>query len=424
MDFGRKKTQKYTFKSPKLEDLRRLGSLVVDIKAFNKRYGHFLSLLKINMADGLLSTLIQFIDPVYHCFTFPDYQLMPTLEEYSHLIGVPISSQAPFFGLEEDPKDQDIAKATHLKMSEIRDHMTTKGKMLGLTAKFLMNKAQYFARMRNVDAFEAVFALLIYGLFLFPSFDDFIAMDAIKIFLIENPVPTLLADAYHFVHMRNSYSGGMITCCVPILYKWFISHLPRYHAFWDLKDGLLWSHKITSLTHSDIVWYSREYDGVSIIDSCGGFSNVPLLGTRRGISYNPILAQRQLGYPMRDKPKNINLEGLFFKECENCKTLKEKIVHARCHVHKLEKKVLGKTNYVSLEPYLKWVQDRAISVKIPYPRQEPLPLADKEPTYIFMADAEKLKIALTTAQRERDAWKNKCQIINNEYEELQRQLKM
>ncbi|XP_050895731.1 uncharacterized protein LOC127102405 [Lathyrus oleraceus] len=229
------------------------------------------------MADGLLSTLIQFYDPVYYCFTFPDYQLMPTLEEYSHLIGVPISSQAPFYGLEEDPKDQDIVKVTHLKMSEIRDHMTTKGKMHGLIVKFLMNKAQYFARMRSVDAFEAVFALLIYGLFLFPSFDDLVAMDAIKIFLIGNLVPTLLVDAYHSFHMRNSYSGGMITCCVPMLYKWFISYLPRSHAFWDLKDGTLWSQKIMSLAHSDIVWYSRDYDGVSIIDSCGGFPNVPVI---------------------------------------------------------------------------------------------------------------------------------------------------
>ncbi|XP_050920278.1 uncharacterized protein LOC127137914 [Lathyrus oleraceus] len=219
MDFGRKKTQKYTFKSPKLEYLRILGSLVVDTEAFSKRYVHLVSLLKIDMENGLLSMLIQFYDPVYHCFTFPDYLLMPTLEEYSHLLGVTISSQAPLYGLEDDPKDQDIAKATHLKMLEIRDHMTTKGKMLGLTAKFLMNKAQYFARTRSVDAFEVVFPLLIYGLFLFPSFDDFVAMDAIKIFLIGNLVPILLVDAYHSVHMRNSYRGGMVTCCVPMLYK-------------------------------------------------------------------------------------------------------------------------------------------------------------------------------------------------------------
>ncbi|XP_050895152.1 uncharacterized protein LOC127101748 [Lathyrus oleraceus] len=234
--------------------------------------------------------------------------------------------------------------------------------------------------MRSVDAFEAVFALLVYGLFLFPSFDNFVAMDAIKIFLIGNLVPTLLADAYHSVHIRNSYSGGMITCYVPMLYK------------------------------------CRGYDGVSIIDSCGAFSNVLFLGTKGGISYNPILARRKLGYPMRDKTKNIHLEGLFFKECEDCKALKEKIVHAWRHVHKLEKKVLGKTNCVSLEPYLKWVQDRAISLKIPYPRQEP--------AYIFMTNAEKMKISLTKTQRERDAWKNKYQIINNEDEELKRKLKM
>ncbi|XP_050915986.1 uncharacterized protein LOC127131092 [Lathyrus oleraceus] len=323
MDFGRKKIQKYTLKNPKLEDLRRLGSFVVDTEAFSQRYGHLLYILKINMEDGILSTLIQFYDPVYHYFTFPDYQLILTLEEYSHFLGVPISSQALFSGLEEDPKDQDIAKATHLKMSEINDHMTTKGKMLGLTARFLMNKAQYFARMRSVDAFEVVFALLIYGLYLLPSFDHSVAMDAIKIFLIGNPVPTLLADAYHSVHMRNSYSG-----------------------------------KIMSLTHSDIVWYSRNYDGVSIIESCGGFSNVPIIGIKGGISYNPILARHQLGYPMKDKPKNIHLEGLFFQEGEDCKVLKEKIVHAWHRVHKLEKKVLGKTKCVSLEPYLKWVQDK------------------------------------------------------------------
>ncbi|XP_050896580.1 uncharacterized protein LOC127103351 [Lathyrus oleraceus] len=255
--------------------------------------------------------------------------------------------------------------------------------------------------MRSVDAFEAVFALLIYGLFLFPSFDDFLAMDAMKIFLIGNSVPTLLVDVYHFVHLRNYYSRGMITCGVRMLYKWFISHLPRSCVFWDLKDGFFLSQKIMSLTHSDIVWYSRDYDRVNIIDSCGGFSNVPLLGTKGGISYNPNLARHQLNYPMKDKPKNIHLEGLFFKEGEDCKVLKENIVHAWRHVHKPERKVLGNTNCVSLEPCLKWVQDRAINLKIPYSRQKPLPLVDKEPTYIFMTDAEKLNIVLTKAQREK-----------------------
>ena len=192
--------------------------------------------------------------------------------------------------------------------------MTTKGGILGLPARFLMDKAQHFANMGNMRAFEIIFALLVYRLFLFPNIDDFVDINAVRIFLIQNPVPTLLVDAYHSVHLRNFYKGGMITCCVPLLYKWFASHLPKSVAFWDSKDSIRWSQKIMSLTHSDIDWYNPVYDGIRIIDSCGNFSNVPLIGTKGGISYNPSLARRQLGYPMLNIPRNIKLEGLFFKE--------------------------------------------------------------------------------------------------------------
>ncbi|XP_050876209.1 uncharacterized protein LOC127079898 [Lathyrus oleraceus] len=324
MDFGRRRTQKYTFKSPKLEDLRELGDLVISPIGFKDRYGILLSLLKTNITDGILATLVQFYDPLYHCFTFPDYQLMPILEEYSYLLGSPIS-----------------------------DHMTTKGGILGLPTKFLIDKAHYFASMKSMDAFETILSLLIYGLVIFPNVDKFVDINAIKIFLIGNPIPTLLAD------------------------------------------GLLWSQKIMSLTHSDIEWYSHAYDEVNIFDSCGEFPNVPLLGTKGGIIYNPILARSQLGYPMKDKPSNILLEGLFFKEGEDNKALKEKIVHAWHHVHKKGREVLGKPGCVSLEPYLQWVQARAIKFKMPYPLHKPLSIASKEPTLIFMIDAEKLLIDLT-----------------------------
>jgi hypothetical protein len=40
-----------------------------------------------------------------------------------------------------------------------------------------------------------------------------------------------------------------------------------------------------------------------------------------------------------------------------------------------------------------------------------------------MTDTEKLKVTLTRMQRERDAWKNKYQIVHAENKELQRHLK-
>ena len=114
-----------------------------------------------------------------------------------------------------------------LKVSDINAHMTTKGGILGLPAKSLIGQAQLFIKMGNMLAFEAIFALLTYGLFLFPNIDKFVDINAIRIFLIRNPVSTLLADAYHSVHLRNFHKGGMITYRVPLLYKWFTSHQIR-----------------------------------------------------------------------------------------------------------------------------------------------------------------------------------------------------
>ncbi|XP_050914133.1 uncharacterized protein LOC127128806 [Lathyrus oleraceus] len=283
-------------------------------------------------------------------------------------------------------------------MFEIKANLTTKGGMLALPAKFLIEEARYFASMSSMDAFEAILSLLIYGLLLFPNVDDFVDINAIKIFLIGNPVPTLLADVYHSVHLKNFHKGGKIICCTTLLYKWFISHLPRSTTFWDLKDGFLWSQKIMSLTHSNIDWFDRAYEGATIIDSYGEFPNVPLIGTKGGINYNLILARRQFGYPMKDKHNTIFLESFFFKEGESNRAFKEKIVHAWHHIHKKRREVLGKLDYVSLEPYLQWVQVRAISLKMPYPRQETLSLTFKEPSLIFMTGAEKLKISLIRVQ--------------------------
>ena len=97
--------------------------------------------------------------------------------------------------------------------------MTTKGGIRGLPSQFLLEKARYFSRMKSTIAFEAIFALLAYGLFLFPNVDRFVDINAIRIFMIGNLVPTLLGDTYYSIQLRNSYHGEMIICCTPLLYQ-------------------------------------------------------------------------------------------------------------------------------------------------------------------------------------------------------------
>ena len=175
--------------------------------------------------------MVQFYDPLYHCFLFPNYLLVPTLEEYSDLVSLPVSEEVPFHGLEPVPKPTPIAATLHLETSELKTNLTTKGGLQCLPTNFLFQKASLFAELANNEAFHSILALLIYGLLLFPNTDNFVDINAIKIFLTKNPVPTLLADTYHSIHDRTLAGRGTILFCAPLLYKWFTSHLPRTQPF-------------------------------------------------------------------------------------------------------------------------------------------------------------------------------------------------
>jgi hypothetical protein len=215
-----------------------------------------LSILKTDVEEGVLNTMVQFYDPLYHCFTFLDYQLVPTLEEYSYLVPKPVSDKVPFSGLEEVPKPLAIATTLHLKTMDITTNLTSRGGFQGLNSRFLINKAFVFAKAASMDAFEAALALLIYGLVLFPNIDDIVDVIAIQIFLSRNPVPTLLADTYHSIHHRTQKGDGVIICCAPLLYRWFMLHLPQTPHFKENPDNLRWPQRIMSLTPVDIFWYN------------------------------------------------------------------------------------------------------------------------------------------------------------------------
>ena len=44
---------------------------------------------------------------------------MPTMEEFSQLLGVPILNKVPFNGMERDPKLEDISKSLSLQQSDV-----------------------------------------------------------------------------------------------------------------------------------------------------------------------------------------------------------------------------------------------------------------------------------------------------------------
>ena len=125
MNSGRRKTIRihYTEVPPKLKEL---VLKVPKDSSFHKIHGYLLSLVNTEFDEGLMSVLFQFFEPKHHCFTFPDYQLVPTLEEFSKLLGLPILERVPFTGLEQDPASENVVVALHLKPSDIESYWKKK----------------------------------------------------------------------------------------------------------------------------------------------------------------------------------------------------------------------------------------------------------------------------------------------------------
>ncbi|XP_050875212.1 uncharacterized protein LOC127078832 [Lathyrus oleraceus] len=292
MNPERKNIHNYKFVEPQLAVLRGLGAhldmgLKDDLKA---SYGNLLGILNTKVNITTMHTLVQFYDPPLRCFTFQDYQLAPMLEEYSHILGIRIKNQVPYVRTKELPKYQDLAEALHIGKKEVELNLKPKGGIHGSTPKFLVDKAIAFSEAGSWTTFNVNLALLIYGIMLFPNMEEFVDLATIHILLTQNHIPTLVADTYYSIHVRTQKKKGTIVYCAPLLYRWFILHLPNKGPFVENKDNLKCSQWIMSLNAEDISWYSRIYDGVKLILKCGDFPNVPLLDIKEGINYNLRLA--------------------------------------------------------------------------------------------------------------------------------------
>ena len=163
---------------PQLEELT---SRIPERSPFTERHGRLIYLVTSNSDEEMIKVLFQFFDPLHHCFTFPDYQLVPTMKEFSQLLGVPILNQLPFNSMERDPKPEEIAQAMSLQQFDVVANWETRRGVKGFLAKFLFEKAHHFWDTLDLQAFEEVLALLIYGMVLFHNLDQLIDVNAVKV---------------------------------------------------------------------------------------------------------------------------------------------------------------------------------------------------------------------------------------------------
>ncbi|KEH26781.1 hypothetical protein MTR_6g072855 [Medicago truncatula] len=381
---GMKKTKSYKFKEVDLVSLRELALKVKNQTGFRLRYGGWLTILRTNVEEKLVHTLVQFYDPSFRCFTFPDFQLVLTLEAYSHLLDSPIAEKTPFTGPGASLTPLVIAKDLYLKTSDVSKHLTTKSHIRGFTSKYLLEQANLKTTCQ--DALEAILALLIYGLILFPNLDNFVDMNAIEIFHSRNPVPTLLADMYHAIHDRTLKGRGYILCCVPLLYRWFISHLPS--SFHDNSEDWSYSQRMMALSPNET--FSMYLFLVPVGES----------------TTIPELAMRQFGFPMKTKPINLATSPEFFYYSNAPTGQREAFTKAWSKVRRKSVKHLGVRSGIAHEAYTQWVINRAEEIGMPYPAMRHVAApAPSIPLPLPPITQEMYQEHLAMGSREKQMWK-------------------
>ncbi|KAL5162255.1 hypothetical protein HKD37_07G019396 [Glycine soja] len=171
--------------------------------------------------------------------------------------------------------------------------------------------------------FADILALLIFRVVLFPNVDGLVDLAMIDAFFAyhhskESPTVAILADLFDTFDRRCEKNSTWIVCCLPALCVWLVAHLFQQdirhpcplqsYRSCVKKRRVDWDQHLAGIGGRTINWFPRWKEGKEgVLFSCRDYPNIPLIGTRGCINYNPTLAIRQLGYPMRGAPTEESL---------------------------------------------------------------------------------------------------------------------
>ena len=86
-------------KSLDVTSLKELGRLMgpPQRQAFRKVYGKILDLAATEVFTEAIVSLAQYYDQPLRCFTFGDFQMVPTVEEFEEILGCPLGGEDRIF---------------------------------------------------------------------------------------------------------------------------------------------------------------------------------------------------------------------------------------------------------------------------------------------------------------------------------------
>lgn len=118
------------------------------------------------------------------------------------------------------------------------------------------------------------------------------------------------------------------------------------------------------------------------------------------INYNLVLSLRQLGYPLKEKPEDQQLEELIVVEGVEDFDMVKRIRHALGKIHYIGKEEVGKHNCIALASYSDWVRSRVKSIKMPYPWEPSMSFKPNVLPIVVIFEVDKLKKNIMALEKE------------------------
>jgi len=282
-----------------------------------------------------------------------------------------------------------IARLMKIHPAELEGRIVSRKGARGFSQKFLEAYLLQLADKKDWETLMDVLAMVIYGVLLFPNVEYFIDYIVVDVFVAsktrsENPVTAILADVFRTLDLCSEKEKGKMLCCLPMLYVWLTSRIGErvsdvscpveralQHGL-EVKGSQDWKQFFAALTEENIRWHLSWQQRSQLIYYCGKYPNVPLIGTKCCINYNPVLAQRQFGYPIRGSPTSTALTPLleYYEDGLATDTLKQ-VKTAWSQVIRMVKGSRSWTLDIEI-PYRRWVTERVEKIKLPFKVVTPL----------------------------------------------------
>ncbi|KAG8500458.1 hypothetical protein CXB51_004251 [Gossypium anomalum] len=268
---------------------------------FTERYGDIAHLITIRVDEQLIQAMVRFWDPAYQCFTFNQEDMTPTIEEYAALLRIDNVQFGKIYVKEPKPLTfrKKLVRLTDMTDAWAEKQIKKKNETVCIPWSSLRELV-----LSHLDTLKRVnlFALAIYGLFIFPKVLGHIEVAVFDFFerLKQgvNPVPTILAETFRSLSTCRRIGKGRFIGCAQLLNVWIFSHFWKvertpFHMFSKTFAPLEaylkkeWPREVTeqhwvsvfqNLRAEDITWRAPWIRPSVLLYKCGGQDWVPYSG--------------------------------------------------------------------------------------------------------------------------------------------------